>query len=366
MRPKWFLPPIIAVFFFCGVLASASERSLNAAYSQWRNFSRPHKEWNTQKPTPEELSAFAQQIRDKGGKFAEQALSFAERNPDNRVGQFAYVQAIYALNRVLAAGDLNAEAKIRDIVQSVLQNPKVPENTKVEVLLESGDTAFMKKAGMSAYTEVWGGEHLESMAATYDEALKMFPGHPAIYAEMLNDARHYARGNRQRALAQRILDSPEALPGAKAAALDLIRGAKPYAIGKPIDLRFTSMDGEAVDVARFKGRVVAVHFWATYNLQTCSEALKLKALQDKFKNKGFEVIGICLDEKKNDLRQFLLSRKISWPQHWDGLGWKSEIATRFEVDVIPQLWLLDKQGVLREINPGSQLQKAVESLVQQS
>lgn len=364
MHPQQIIVLILAGLFFSPALASASERSLNAAYNQWRSVSRPPREWNTQKPSPEEIAEFAQRIREKGLALAEEARSFAEKNPDGRLSQFAHVQTVYALNRVLAAGDPSAEQKIQEFVDKTLQNPKIPENTRVEVLLENGNTAFMKKAGMKVYTEVWGKDHLDSMAAIYPKALSMFPDHPLIYAEMLNDARHYARGDERADLVQQILSQPGAPAGLKAAAAKLLSGVKPFQIGAPVQLEFTSIDSEQINLTALRGKVVVLHFWATYNAQTCSEALKLKTLYGKFKDKGFEVLGVCLDEKKNDLRQFVASRRLPWPQHWDGRGWKDEVATQFEVNFIPQLWLMDRQGVLRQINPGTQqLQPSIEALL---
>jgi hypothetical protein len=119
--------------------------------------------------------------------------------------------------------------------------------------------------------------------------------------------------------------------------------------GKPVSLRFTALDGRKVDTATMRGNVVLMAFWEPDEI---SELLTQKALYEKFHAQGLETFGIALGQtnQKARLEKLLKAQRIAWPQYFDGNGWDSELARRFGISQSPALLLLDKQGVLREIN----------------
>jgi AhpC/TSA family len=119
--------------------------------------------------------------------------------------------------------------------------------------------------------------------------------------------------------------------------------------GKPVSLRFTALDGRKVDTAAMRGKVVLIAFWEPDEIL---ELLSEKALYEKFHAQGLETIGISLGQtdRKGRLEKLLKAQKIPWPQYFDGKGWDSEMARRFGIYHSPTLLLLDKHGVLREID----------------
>ncbi len=132
---------------------------------------------------------------------------------------------------------------------------------------------------------------------------------------------------------------------------------------KPLELKFKAMDGSEVDLAKLRGKVVLVDFWATW-CGPCMGALpRLLASYAKFHERGFEIVGISLDEDEAALKKVLKSKKISWPQFFDGRGWESEIAHRFGITALPTLWLVNKEGMLVEVNPEADLAGKIEGLL---
>ena len=119
--------------------------------------------------------------------------------------------------------------------------------------------------------------------------------------------------------------------------------------GHPVSLRFTALDGRKVDIAKMRGKVVLVAFWEP---DEQLELLSEKALYEKFHAQGLEMVGISLGQtsRKARLKRFLKAQKIPWPQYFDGKGWDSDMARQFGIYQSPTLLLLDKQGVLREID----------------
>lgn len=112
----------------------------------------------------------------------------------------------------------------------------------------------------------------------------------------------------------------------------------------PLDLQFTAVDGREVNVADLKGKVVLVDFWATWCGPCVRELPNVLAAYKKYHDKGFEIVGISLDDTRHDLEKFVTKRQMSWPQYYDGGGWDTKISRRFYITSIPTMWLLDREG----------------------
>ena len=133
----------------------------------------------------------------------------------------------------------------------------------------------------------------------------------------------------------------------------------------PLDLEFTAVDGSEVSLAKLRGKVVLLDFWATWCRPCVKEAPNVVATYNKLHEKGFEIIGISLDQNKDALEQFTAKFGMTWPQYFDGEGWKNKISTRFGIDSIPAMWLLDKKGFVVSTDARADLEKQVSALLNQ-
>ena len=109
-------------------------------------------------------------------------------------------------------------------------------------------------------------------------------------------------------------------------------------------LKFTSVDGKPVDIAKLKGKVVLVDFWATWCPPCRGEVPNVVAAYKKYHDKGFDIIGISLDQDKSALLSFTKENGMVWPQYFDGKGWDNDISKGFGIDSIPAMWLVGKDG----------------------
>jgi peroxiredoxin len=135
-------------------------------------------------------------------------------------------------------------------------------------------------------------------------------------------------------------------------------------VGKPLELSFTAIDGKKVDIADYKGKVVLVDFWATWCGPCIAELPNVMKTYEKFHDKGFEIIGISLDQRKERLEAFIAEKKMTWPQQFDGKGWENEVSRKFGIDSIPATFLVDKEGKVARLDlRGDALEKAVEELL---
>lgn len=132
----------------------------------------------------------------------------------------------------------------------------------------------------------------------------------------------------------------------------------------PMDLKFTALDGRKVDIGAMRGKVVLIDFWATWCVPCIQELPNVQAIYDKYRASGFEVVGIALDEAKDEkkLRAMVAEMKILWPQHFDGKGWRNEVAVRYGINGVPTTFLLDKTGKVVSVSMGGS-SKQLEALV---
>lgn len=117
-------------------------------------------------------------------------------------------------------------------------------------------------------------------------------------------------------------------------------------------LQFRAIDGREVDLAKLRGKVVLVDFWATWCGPCKEEIPTVVAAYQKYHEQGFEVIGISLDENsgRQTLLDYIAAHGMSWPQHFDGQGWKNQFAVKFGIQGIPAMFLLDQEGRLVSTN----------------
>jgi thiol-disulfide isomerase/thioredoxin len=133
---------------------------------------------------------------------------------------------------------------------------------------------------------------------------------------------------------------------------------------KPIDLKFKPLDGSEVDLENLRGKVVLVQFWATWCPICMAEMPHVQETYQKLRDKGFEVVGISLDDEEKELRAALKKRpKMTWPQRFDGQGWESPIVKRFGIEQLPTLWLVNKQGMVVDMDASKDLAEKATKLL---
>ena len=130
--------------------------------------------------------------------------------------------------------------------------------------------------------------------------------------------------------------------------------------GKFPDFNEKDVLGQPMSVAKYKGKVVLVDFWATWCGPCVKELPNVLATYQKHHAKGFEIIGISLDQSAQKLNDFTKEHKMTWQQFFDGKGWANKLAGVYGVSSIPATYLLDGTGkIIGKDLRGDELETAV-------
>jgi thiol-disulfide isomerase/thioredoxin len=120
------------------------------------------------------------------------------------------------------------------------------------------------------------------------------------------------------------------------------RGDHPALIGAQAP-EFSVSDGrESADLARLRGRVVVLNFWATWCIPCIEEVPSLVALQERMPQ--IAVVAISADEDEGAYRRFLLDNRVDFLTVRDP---SSRIPHLYGTIKIPETYVIDGKGTLR-------------------
>gem|GEM_PF-1490950 len=276
---------------------------------------------------------------------------------------------------------------------ALLANPALPEAKRPKVLVRklSHDLTSSKEEATPAEIQAFAmalGEGIDRYgAAPFQMVLRvaaMKPGYIQALLESKNPkVKEAAEGQRYRAELMQLRKDAKADPDKTLARLkelsqlpteDVAAAAKAMISemetekklqSAPMELAFTAVDGTEVDLSKMRGKVILVDFWATWCGPCMAEVPHVVETYQKLHDKGFEIIGVSLDKEGDlsKLKQVTKAKGMVWPQHYDGKGWQTDLATKYGIHAIPAMWLINKKGMLVDMNAREDLAGKVEKLL---
>ncbi|HLY72217.1 MAG TPA: TlpA disulfide reductase family protein [Puia sp.] len=126
---------------------------------------------------------------------------------------------------------------------------------------------------------------------------------------------------------------------------DVLDIARKTAVGNRAP-EFTQNDasGKSISLASFKGKYVLVDFWASWCGPCRAENPNVVKAYSKYHRKGFDILGVSLDEKKDKWEEAIKKDNLNWSQVSDLQGWKNSVAALYGIQGIPMNFLIDKDG----------------------
>jgi len=148
-------------------------------------------------------------------------------------------------------------------------------------------------------------------------------------------------------------------------ALDKITSMKGTTVGYPA-INFTQADvnGKNVSLSSYKGKYVLVDFWASWCGPCRRENPAVVAAYQKYKDKGFDILGVSMDDNKDKWLAAIEKDKLTWTHVSDLKGWQNAAGKIYGVQSIPFNLLLDKEGkIVAKSLRGADLEAKLEELL---
>jgi thiol-disulfide isomerase/thioredoxin len=138
-------------------------------------------------------------------------------------------------------------------------------------------------------------------------------------------------------------------------------------VGQPLELSGVTAKGDKFKLEPYKGKVVLVFFWATWCPDCMAAMPGIKALYQKHKAEGFEIVGVDLDPQVSDLLPYIEKEKIGWT-NIVGEGKEGSLefpmAVKYYVTGTPSSLLVGTDGKILARNlEGEALAKKIEELL---
>lgn len=144
-------------------------------------------------------------------------------------------------------------------------------------------------------------------------------------------------------------DTPRSSDGEKAAGDAPAGASAAIRPGQPAPAwQLPRPDGSTLDFASFRGKPVLVVFWATWCAPCLQEIPELVKLRGDFSARGFEIVGISIDENPATVPIVVQRRGIAYPVAVQGQPLFDELG----LQELPLSYLVDRQGTIRNVFRG--------------
>jgi len=114
--------------------------------------------------------------------------------------------------------------------------------------------------------------------------------------------------------------------------------------GKPLSLKGRTIKGKLLDLKQLAGRVVLVHYWASWCEPCKADMAIIRDLVAKYGQSGFYAVGVNVDNDQQIAVDSIKKARLTWPQIYESGGLESRPATELGILTLPTMLLLDKKG----------------------
>lgn len=134
-------------------------------------------------------------------------------------------------------------------------------------------------------------------------------------------------------------------------------------IGKEIAFGGQDLSGREVRLDQYRGKVVLLHYWATWSEFCKKDIAILKELAAKYDTSVLQILSVSVDHRREDATEYVKQSRLAWPQVFEEGGLDGRAASDLGIVNVPTMLLIDKGGkvVNRDVRV-SELAKELERL----
>ena len=308
--------------------------------------------------SPADLAAedFLKQRNEKGAKPDEErfkkliaaGIAFIQQNPTH--GQAAPV--VNNLGNFAETITDKALAAYRSTYRSTLKFAIIDERDK-EGLKPEARTAMMALEVVlqdSETRDAINRDNLESLREKIDRLAQM-PGagrfltdRERSYVDILNRSGNTVPAERH--LRKLVQGSDKSLVSYAQSEINIIDVKK-----APYELKFTGLDGKETDLAKLRGKAVALVFFTSANAGSVKNLVTLKQTASLYRRE-LAVVAVSFDKEADraKLEEALKANKIAFPVYFDGKEAKNDWAPKLNIGSVPRIAFFDQKGILLNNN----------------
>lgn len=115
-----------------------------------------------------------------------------------------------------------------------------------------------------------------------------------------------------------------------------------------INIEQKSPDGNLISLKDIvaNNKCVMIDFWASWCSPCIASMPEFKKLYKEYKDKGFEIYAVSIDDKKENWLKAIKNHELSWIHVSDLKGWNTQAKTDYAVKGVPTTVLINRDGII--------------------